>query len=1157
MAFKTSVNIKFDIGNIEFIRRYIPTPSHAEAMKGILEGFTDEGSNHSHIIVGPYGTGKSLLANVVGTIVSRMAGATEISALVGKFDQVDDYIAGKIKDASELNTSYLPILLSGNEGRFRQAILSNVVKKLKEHGIDVVLPGLSTKIIDSIKVWELEFPETFEKFFLILEQDGKTLSKWLTEIKRQNETEIRYFSKVYPLLTAGASFDIDYDHSFMSQMEYISSILQENNLGIFIVYDEFARFLQGLSNVKYNEAMQDIQDLAELSNRLNNIHFLLITHKSLRHYFGAENEEYIKEFQRIEKRFRQYLIKSDQATFLRIAEIIISENIDRKPPIQEQLFNHVQGLMRKYPLFPSINQTERDELVIRGMYPLHPVALFLLPHLTRVFGQNERTLFTFLESQETGGLINHISKSNGYYLSHQLFDFFFPDSSEYINEDVAEHILLFKKAVARIPSDLPNKALAFNLIKLITLWNLCAVQNEQKLTTDFILFATQIDNEEDLSTLLSILSANKIVRFNRVNYYWELFSGNSVDLHEKLELEKQTIKIDRSIERSVLNSNLSKRCYLPEEYNDEKGMTRFAAVKFLYEHEVLQAELREDAKTSDLSVYYVLPSLESDTDIIEEKLKMMSEQEDALFFLHPKPVETIRTEVINLVALESLKKNKVLLAEDKGIREELEILISETKFAVIQYLDAISNYDVSNCWFVNGEKRTFSSELEITSTLTEKCYRLYYHTPVILNDTFNRSYISGVQRNGAIQLIDQILSSAQQEDFGIVGRGPEYALFAAIFKNNGRLDLNINNLDYTNIRNEHISILRERLITALENKHTGNLADIVNLFTSPPFGIRKPLVPILLVALLRDRWNEFMLYRNGMFVPGINGSKLYEIIVEVGAEHYEYAYENLGQGHINFFNKIELHFKDSLENRLSNDSRLIFTAGTLLKWLRTLPRITQTSEKVEEQFKQLRDLIRRSEIQPQLSITNIYELYNNDFDTLLALKRYGEVFVSRLKEKLVETVLTTIDVQDYSELKRWVIEQQERFSGNKLVEKLYSSIVNSDSHIWIDCFVESYIGIGINEWSDATYDLLVRQLNYDYQAIATGDVEQRSDNEDDIVVQLKNGKKSINRVELSVKSTTIYKNLERMINTAGRTVPRQELEYLVYRLFENYVIKSE
>lgn len=39
MTFKTSVNIRFDIGKDEFVNRYIPTPSHTEALIGLLDGF--------------------------------------------------------------------------------------------------------------------------------------------------------------------------------------------------------------------------------------------------------------------------------------------------------------------------------------------------------------------------------------------------------------------------------------------------------------------------------------------------------------------------------------------------------------------------------------------------------------------------------------------------------------------------------------------------------------------------------------------------------------------------------------------------------------------------------------------------------------------------------------------------------------------------------------------------------------------------------------------------------------------------------------------------------------------------------------------------------------------------------------------------------------
>ncbi|SEM24036.1 hypothetical protein SAMN04488688_110121 [Paenibacillus sp. cl141a] len=1155
MAFKSSVNIKFDIGNVDFIQRYIPTPSHAEAIRGILNGFVVENSNHSHIIIGPYGTGKSLLANVTGSLVSKLINPSDISGLVNRFKQVDDHIATIIKKVTDISITYLPILLSGNEGRFRQSILTNILKKLTDQGIDVVLPGLATKILNSIKVWENNFPETYKKFSIQLERDNKQLAMWIDEIKKQNDAEIKYFSEIYPLLTSGASFDVDYDNSFISQMEYLVSVLESYNLGVFIVYDEFARFLQGLNASRFNEAMQDIQDLAELANRSKAIHFLLITHKSLRHYFNVSNVESAREFQRIEKRFNQYLVKSDQATFLRIAEIIMKENIEKKPRISTSKFTSTQNMMRKFPLFPSINQTERDELVIRGMFPLHPVAIFLLPNLTRVFGQNERTLFTFLESHETYGLVNHIiKKNNEYYLACQLFDFFFPDSNDISNDDVFEHILLYKKAMARLPQNISNIQLAVNIVKFITLWNLCGAQSDHKLTTDFLQFATQT-SESQLLEILTPLCESKVIRFNRVNDYWELFAGSSVDLHEILENEKQLLKINSFKEVEVLQNNLDRKFYFPEEYNDNKGMTRFAAIKVVYGQDILQSKVEDSDTLADLTIYYVLPEDMAGRDYLETALVDLSkDSESKYYFLHPEPVEGIKAEIHNYIGLELLKRDKSLLAEDKGIIEELELLSNEAKFRISNYLSKLSSFNGEDLWYLDGQNISIHSEFELTEILSEKCYRLYNNTPIVLNDSFNRNTISGAQRNAAIILIEKLLTEYQESRFGIVGNGPEYALYASIFKNNDQFDVNINNLDYANIGNQAFSMLRERLIDRLEMNPKGNFKDIIDLFARPPFGIRKPLIPILLVALLRDRWNEFMLYRNEMFVPGVNGTKLFDIIIEAGPENYEYVYEVINQDYILFFNNIEVYFQEFLETRLDNQSRLIYVCGTLLKWLRSLPKVIQTSEQIEQNFRQFRECIKRSEIDPQQTISQLYDLFHDDFQKMLSLKQYGENFVSIFKKDLYQKVIKIIGVTSLEELKNWVGEQSAS-NNNKLITKLSASL--EDEGYWLDQFAESYIGVKLTEWSDTTLDLFVTQLEHDYKELVYAKDSSLQDASNIVTIQLDNSRITIDKVDLSVKSKTVYSNLERMINSAGRNVPRQELEYIVYSLFENYVVKAE
>ncbi|MED1872050.1 hypothetical protein [Brevibacillus borstelensis] len=1158
MAFKTSINIKLDIGNEEFFKRYIPTPSHANAMKSILDGFVNENGNRAHMIVGPYGTGKSLLANIISSIVSKMVRKDQIISLINRFEQVDDYVASIINTATNLETVYLPIILSGNEGGFRQSILSKVIKALKEKGIDLSLPGLTTKILESVDVWKREYPDTYVTFCNKLNDDGKSIEKWIDEIKKNNRNEIKYFSNVYPLLTSGANFDIDYDNNFASQIEYINTTLQEKNIGIIIVYDEFGRFLQGLNRTKFNETMQDIQDLAEISNRSKHIHVLFITHKGINQYFNGFNSDAIVEFQRIEQRFSRYFVQNDQATFLRLAEIVISENIDKKPVISSGDFKQIQQQLRKYPLFPSLNQTEREALVIQGTYPLHPVSLFMLPSLTRVFGQNERTLFTFLESQETGGFINHLEKNSDYYLPHQLFDYFFPGFNDFTNEEVSEYTVLYKKAVARIPDNLTNKRFAFNVIKIITLWNICGLQNEQKLTTDFLTFATNT-SEVELNEILSVLSKNKVVRFNRVNNYWELFAGNSVDLHEKIDLEKQLLDVSGNERLKVLYKNLNTKFFFPEEYNDEKGMTRFAAVKLISSTDLIDGGCLDKENSADITIYFVLPEAEEDFQKFGPLLKENSLKKNVLFFLHSDPINVIEEEIKSSLALESLKRKKVLVDEDKGVKEEIDILISECNYVISKYLSEITDFKENNVWYVDGIKTSLVNKVELNTLLSQKCYDLFNCTPIILNDSFNRSLISSQQRNAAITLVDKILEQPHEEQFGITGSGPEYAIYASIFKNNGRLDLNINQLDFSSIIYEPYALLRHKLIQLLDSKQTGNFKDIISMFKEAPFGIRTPVIPILLVSLLRDRWNEFMLYRNGMFVPGMNGTKLFEIIEEAGPENYQYVYEHIDEKYIEFFNKIELYFEESLEMRLENNSRLIYVCGTLLKWLRTLPRFTQTSDQVEMDFLWFRECIKRSEIDPHQSIAQLLERFESDFSKLLFMKNYGETHIDFIKKSLVQKIYEITELNSFDQLRAWVIEQNKRFVGsaNKFIKKLNLAIVENHES-FIQQFAEEYIGVKIQDWSDTTYNLFLTQLTYDYQkTLETSDIGKRSIELDSVTIKLNNNEKIVSRVDLSVKSKTIYENLERMINSAGRNVPRQELEFIIFKLFENYVVNLE
>lgn len=1156
MAFKTSVNIRFDIGKEEFVNRYIPTPSHTEVLKGILDGFVKD-SNRAHIVVGAYGTGKSLIATVLSSIVSKKANKKDINKLIKKFNHFDDYIAEQIRTTSNLKKKFIPVLLSGNEGRFRHAILSNVIKALKAESIDVLLPGISTKILDSIDQWKIDYSSTYDAFVALLKEDGKEVNKWIEDVKNQNEVEIKYYQKIYPSLTSGASFDADYNESLLIHMEYITELLEKNNIGIMIVYDEFGRFLQGLNSLKLNETMQDIQDLAELTNRSSSLQLLLITHKSLRQYFKGFNSEIAMEFQRIEKRFRQYYITSDQATFLKIAEVILTENIQEKPVISSELFETTFSILKKYSLFPSLNHLDREQIIVKSMYPLHPVTLFILPHLSSVFGQNERTLFTFLESEETGGLLNHITKSNSYYNPYQLFDYFFPNVSETdVDEEVASNLLLYKKAIARIPDSLLSKKDAIDLIKFISIWNLCGLQKEQKLSSEFLSFGMQTSKEE-LESIISILTIHKVIRFNRLGEYWEIHSGSKVDINERISNRKKEFVLPKEELLKVLSDNLPKKYFFPERYNDEKEMTRFAKVEVILEQDLTKIKTKKDRYNDlDLIIYFVIPE-NKDSLTLKKQVSMIDASDKEIFAIHHEPLSTIKQEFYESYIVDELSRDSELLSEDLGIKEELIILQHEVDYVIKKYLSVLSEIDENLIWITDKDSKQIKNSIELSELLSLRCFDLYSETPIILNDSFNRMNVSGVQKGEAKKLVDGIINSPNQSQFGIKGSGPAYAIYASVFKNNFNFDRNVNELDYQNIEYGPYKLLRNMLMQHLDQKPTGNFSDIISIFTSAKFGIRKPVVPILLVAMLRDRWNEFMLYRNEMFVPGLSGEKLYEIIDEEGAQNYQYVYERIDEKYIEFFNLLDNHFHGYLETRLvgESNSRLIQMCGTLVKWLRSLPRITQISSTVTPEFSNFRDIIRQTEVKPQQSITELYEFYNDtSLSELLQLKEYGEDYLDDLKISLEKIILDKVQYKSVSETKDWASGLHEYVKKNN---EMVRALLSINDREWLPNFLENYTGVLIEDWSDKTYEKFTKDLNQDFRdAIEFQEVERSPESSiknDYVKVKFGNKTKVISKVEFSVKTKTVYTNIDRIINNAAKSIPKNEREYMIYLLMEQYV----
>ncbi|MFX3673480.1 MAG: hypothetical protein ACE3JQ_03395 [Paenisporosarcina sp.] len=1135
-TFTTSVNLKFDIGNKEFIRRYLPTPSHAESLKGIIGGFLGENKNNAHIMIGPYGSGKSLAATIVADIFSNKIRSSDFNQLITKFKDVDQEIFEKLKSAQESNISFIPVTLSGNEGPFGKTIINSIIKSLKNADHELNIPGELNEIKIIITNWESHFPRTLNEFKRHIKEKGFTFNQWMKVLNQNSSLEIEWFKKVYPLLTAGAVFQVNYETSFLENITEIINQLNEKNLKIFIAYDEFGRFLQSLEIDQIYKTMQDLQDLAEAATRSNNsIQLLLISHKNMSHYMLGHNEEFKAEFQRIEKRFKTYFVESDKATFYRIAQQY-TKNMQEEHFLHNQESNNTKLIMKKYSLFSELNHQEIERLIVEGSYPIHPLALFLLPRLSNTFGQNERTLFTFLESDESGGLNNFVLKKNeGMYYPHVLFDYFFKNSSsEFIKDETFHHLKTYVKLSSALTITKENQG-QINLIKLITLWSLSNANNVVKLNKELLMFGTG-QSLEILETNLNSLVKQKLLRYNRVLSQWELNEGSSVIIEELIEVEYAKLKTINPNRIDILTSLLNKKFYVATDYNDDKSMTRFMNVKLITSEIFLNMDF--DGKLegdSDGVIYYVMAVNRNEYKDSINKIKTVSDK-SKIFAVTSKNYKLIRSSIDRLIVLNSLFQNKQLLSEYKNLDEELKVLMEEVKYEVKKYLNSFESYGKHVKWLYKGKEIEVHNEVMLENFVSSIMYELFPKTPEIRNDSINRNSLNGMQTKAMYSVLNSVVKSPNFERLGIEGQGPDYLIYATVFKNN-----NFDLTELPNINNEFYMQLRNDLVAYLDKYQEGTLKDVEEVMTSSPYGIRKPLVPLLLVSLLRDKWEQLMFYRNGMYVTAVDAEKIYGMFKE--SYEYQYVFQDYSPEFSSFIKKVESFMRPHVSEYVSDQTILIKASSGLLNWLRQLPRHSQITNRLSPELLHFKETIRKIEINPLVNLELLRTSYSdlNDLEQKITeLENHFGEFKQEVKSRLF-TVLQVNKFEDFTEkINSYSAEQIKR---NRILKS-----VNLKDDQFIEEFAYKYTGIEIENWSDTTFELFDRQVQNDYIELNNSVVDDNT-----ILMSFNGDTKSIKIVELSTKSQTIYSNVKRMIENAGRSVPRDEIEYLVYKLMDEYI----
>lgn len=1105
MSFQPSINIMYDIGKMELFEKFVPNINQLEIMNKILNDAL-KSEQHAHLLVGPYGAGKSLVGTMITTMITQENYDKKIySKFFKSIEKVDKDLEISLRNTFTKNKkTWLPVTITGRSGNFEQILLNSIQKALTDKNISFTLKNDASYIMKLISLWEEQHPEMLSNLTKILLENEFTFEDFKHSLIDGEEESIFLFKKIYSEIAFGMSYHNPMKLDLIEQLEYIFDLLEKKNIGLFIIYDEFGRFLQTVPNSKIYETMQQIQDLAELVNRKPNAFVLMITHTGLQQY-ANENTAFTKsELERVEKRFYEHRLESDSAIFYRAAHKLLKKSSElQEVRYLEQDIEELRYSILRYDLFPGMTIDEINGLILEGCYPIHPLAIQMLPSMSNLLGQNDRTLYLFLNKFKVKDYID-----SGYFVD-QLFDYFYPDESALLT---LESMKYYRLAINYKVSEE-----AIRLVKLGTVLNL--INNRFKLTEDFIHFALGIE-QSIVNSVIKELENVKLIRYNPFGNAYELYEG-AIVIFENLykQVEEQTVLNDSKRIESI-QEIYGDKYHLPLGYNTLKSMTRFIETVFTFAQKELEIN-----SVGDGTLLYILTRNPKET---TEMKKLISEYKgnDFLFGIVELKNHDLIDDLNRYTVLKNMLNMPEILNEHENLKQEILINLDTVSFRIQKHLQPIKefNSDVVSFYKEGKEVVGLTSPLLFSEFIDEWMMKRFPSTPEIRNELFNKHYVMKIQHKAAIQLLNQILHPNFNGTFDITGNGPDYLIAATTFKN---LNFNFNNLDQQST--PELQSLRDELKGHIEAKNRNSIFSLFNLAMTEPFGIREPLVPLLVVALIRDKWNQMAFYSSDLSITQITAEMLYEIL-EHEVQFYEYEIYQLTEEQQGLLQMINFIFFDE-------DSQIHPNAlfKRLVQWLLGLPRFTQITSKQSEQLLTFKQIIRASETDPLLATEKMLEMGLNEED-LTEIKEELSGYIGNFKKYLHSETLklfNTLDVSEISKVKKEAIQNSPQL---KEIVELYTS--SGD----VDTVILKVVGIPLEDWSDVTYDSYFTTLSQYLKSSSTSD-EIR-------VMDGRQVKMTIKEVDLSVKGTTIYGQLQRIVKAGGKTMNPEEVKYILYKILQ-------
>lgn len=1198
-GFQTSVNIAYDIHNKNKVAAFIPTMSSLDIFEDVLLSTAPNSTDRARILIGAYGRGKSHIILVLLSLLLQKD-KKQFKRLLKKMKVNNPKLYEYTNEYLNSNQRLLPIVISGSSTSLTQSFLLALQQALSENGLTDIMPETHFKAsLNTIESWKADYPDTYKKFLKAL---NEPIDNFVLALKEYNVEAYEKFIELYPTLTSGSTFNPFLGFDVVELYEKVVDKLKDKKYdGVYIIYDEFSKYLEAsIGNATISD-IKLLQDFAEKCVRSENkqMHLMLICHKDIANYIDNNlPKEKVDGWRGVSGRFKHVNLHNN---FSQMYEII-SEVIIKKQPawntfIEEHMpkFDDLKHRFTTNGLLDSKDEAGINSAII-GCYPLHPISTFILPRLSEKVAQNERTLFTFLSSEEKFSLSAFLDTAEGDFpmlTPDYLYDYFEP---LFRKEPYTSDIHKMYKLTSNILKKVAPNSISSKIVKTLSL--IYIVEQFEKLPPIYdIIVDAYRDCVEDTklisNALEDLINKDCIVYLRRSNNYLKLKESSGIDIPGEISKHIESTKASTSV-KEILNKSSFDSYMYPTRYNDEHEITRYFDFLFIDSKEFWSVDdwnLKINDTMADGVVYAIIPESAEEIKRIKRALADGNCNHDRIIFCIPRKYQNIEKIAYEYKAVTELK---ALVVDDELQSDEYEIYIEDLEEVINSFIASYARPEnKSSDYYYNGRRQQLYRKAQMSALLSDICEQTYPHAPTINNESINKNVLPTVAVNSRTKLLNGLLDSTLEVNLGLTGTGQDVSIMRSTLIQTGIL-LNPDSTPELNITpdDQNITYMLNTIQAFFAEAGINGEQSFGTLYerlTSPQFGIglKAGVIPIYVAVILHLNRSNIVV-KNGNSEVKLSAELLNGI--NENPQKYSVILEDWNDEKAAYLGNLEQLFSQHIHEQEKAYNSFAYIVYAMNRWYMSLPKYAKEMSKTylgvnaHEPLKKIspshvrfiKSLKQLDNINPrEYLFEKIFTVFGLDgfhadvVDSIAQTKQEYDSSISRLLKSLiydtkalftpkgspVQGSLTSIIQDWYSCLKKTTI--QHLFANNENHTLELMKTITNDESAFIQRLAKCITALRVEDWNEGT----IKTYNSDLAAFKNTVEEYNSQEVLDtkatdtykLITTNSDGQeivKSFSRTEYTDRAKLLFNEITNSIDEMGQSISEQEKRQILIEILE-------